>query len=513
MLHNNKKHLQLLAEREDQSKRINNLVLKADNKPTDVPTDDEVKRSDLYAKITTKLAASERNLQETGEREKRFKEEWSQALANAESAQQAMEEMQSKHLKRWAELAEENPGAVSENGQAPAKTNAGEIITLQHKLTQALENVRQAETTRKTLEEAVTMNGSLQAKLEEIKAKYTALQHGRASSSSNNHTSSTSAGGITTPKPKSSSSSGTSAAPSAEKSEKPERSEKSEKSSEKLHRDYRRVRKDLAAATASKEAAKAKLERTEKERDSLNQTNSRLLMQAAEKDEMNAKSLSTILHLKQLSDQITKEKENLEQQVKSAQQLALAARLAANARVRVAEEFEKERKSMEAKVKEWEKKCEDLTEEKEGIESKLSQQKAKMSGLLKGTDVAKGRCYELVAESTKLQEEKHKMMESLAIAQKDAAEAAQLSNRLSQQSGGGAIASGFTAEQLSTQVAVLKNRLICPVCNARDKKCILLRCRHMFCKPCVDENLKNRSRKCPACACRFDTKDVADVWL
>jgi E3 ubiquitin-protein ligase BRE1 len=282
-----------------------------------------------------------------------------------------------------------------------------------------------------------------------------------------------------------------------------------------MHRDYRRMRKELAAVTASKEAAKAKLERTEKERDSLNQTNSRLLRQAAEKDEMNAKSLSTILHLKQLTDQITKEKENLEQQVKSAQQLSLAARLAANARERVTEEFEKERKALEAKLNFWEQKCEELAKEKEIADGKLSQQKAQMAGLLKDFKKAKDRCDELASESTSHQEEKQKMMEALAIAQREAVEAAQLSERLAQQSGsgGGGLPSRFTAEQLSTQVSVLKQRLVCPVCNHRDKKCILLRCRHMFCRPCVDENIKNRSRKCPACGQRFDTKDVQDVWL
>ena len=39
-------------------------------------------------------------------------------------------------------------------------------------------------------------------------------------------------------------------------------------------------------------------QRAEKERDALMKTNARLLKQSSEKDDMNAKSLSTILHLK-----------------------------------------------------------------------------------------------------------------------------------------------------------------------------------------------------------------------
>ena len=145
-------------------------------------------------------------------------------------------------------------------------------------------------------------------------------------------------------------------------------------------------------------------------------------------------------------------------------------------------------------------------------EGKLLQEKARMSKLISDAQKAKERCDELTSESTKLQEEKQKMMESLAVAQREASDAAKFTQQLAESQGGGMVA-GFTAEQLNTQVKVLKSRLACPVCNARDKKCILLRCRHMFCKQCVDENVKNRSRKCPACGQRFDTKDVADVWL
>jgi hypothetical protein len=43
---------------------------------------------------------------------------------------------------------------------------------------------------------------------------------------------------------------------------------KSQEKFEKMHRDYRRMCKELAAVTASEEAAKAELERTKKGRDS-----------------------------------------------------------------------------------------------------------------------------------------------------------------------------------------------------------------------------------------------------
>ena len=73
-------------------------------------------------------------------------------------------------------------------------------------------------------------------------------------------------------------------------------------------------------------------------------TNARLLKQSTEKDDMNAKSLSTILHLKHLTEQYEHEKALLEQEAKSAGQVSLAARLATNAKERVAEEALKEQK-------------------------------------------------------------------------------------------------------------------------------------------------------------------------
>jgi len=500
----------LMSEKEEQLKQINTLMLKEDKTASDIPTSEEVKRSDLYRELTSKLDASTRKLEELDSKSSIVKKEWSAALADAELSKKALEDMQTNFSKRWTELTEEKGESLDGpegEGESPGVGRAKEIILLQHKLTQALENVRQAETVRKTLDEAVSMNSSLQSKVDEFKSKYNALQAEKAArSSSSQGGNSSQSNNNSTPSKEGSSASKSKTSSSSTPTEKGERS------MDKLQRDYKRARKELAATIASKDAAKAKLERTEKEKEFLSQMNARLLKQASEKDEINAKSLSTILHLKQLSEQIAKEKENLEQQVKSAGQLALAARLASNARDRVAEEFSNEQKAMKGRLEELEKKCSVLATEKELAEGKLSQEKARMSGLIRDAHNAKKRCEELATQSTKSEEEKQKVIESLAVAKREASEATSLSQKLANSKGGGLVA-GFTAEQLSTQVSHLKNRLACPVCNVRDKKCILLRCRHMFCKQCVDENVKNRSRKCPACGGRFDTKDIADVWL
>ncbi len=72
-------------------------------------------------------------------------------------------------------------------------------------------------------------------------------------------------------------------------------------------------------------------------------TNVRLLKQGSEKDDMNAKSLSTILHLKQRNEELEKENAIIKQKAQAAQQLSLAARLASNAKDRVGEEALREK--------------------------------------------------------------------------------------------------------------------------------------------------------------------------
>ena len=102
------------------------------------------------------------------------------------------------------------------------------------------------------------------------------------------------------------------------------------------------------------------------------------------------------------------------------------------------------------------------------------------------------RCDELVSESRSREEEKQSLIESCAVAKKEAAEAKRKAvlSAAGSASSRGKGASQFTAEQLTIQVNNLKSRLACPVCNHRDKQVILVRCRHMFCRQCVDKNIK-----------------------
>jgi len=241
-----------------------------------------------------------------------------------------------------------------------------------------------------------------------------------------------------------------------------------------------------------------------------------LLVQITEKDDMNAKSLSTILHLKSMTEELTKERDNLEQQAKSGSQLALAARLAANAKDRLAEEFTKDKEELEAKVKQLESDLELAKTELDQIRSEQAEVAGKMTTL--NTELANAikRSDELVGDlDTKRTEVRH-LVDAVSKAEREAREANEQLQRFTEQAPGDTLAAGasnFTVDQLNTQISVLKNRLACPVCHYRDKECIIMRCRHMHCKQCVDERISNRSRKCPTCNNKFSEKDVEDIWL
>lgn len=59
----------------------------------------------------------------------------------------------------------------------------------------------------------------------------------------------------------------------------------------------------------------------------------------------------------------------------------------------------------------------------------------------------------------------------------------------------------------------LQKAVKCSVCQDRQKTVIISKCFHMFCKECVDNNLKSRNRKCPTCKKMFGQDDVKAVWF
>jgi E3 ubiquitin-protein ligase BRE1 len=487
------------------------------------------------------LKASSELTKELEDTLEKTRNNWSKAVANEKAAIATIDEMTTKFNKRWSELTgdsslDHTSKEGNEEGMLKIKEQALEITELQHKLDQALENVRQTESTRNSLKEALLLNGSIQSKLDEIKAKYAAVQAQRnnlvagnrasgvvnppaSTSSQNNKDKVTDQSSVSNSRDKES---GTPIAP-------PEKDATA--NNNKMDKMYRKARKDLAALKESKEIVKGKLDRSEKERESLGEANARLLKQIAEKDDVNAKSLSTILYLKGQTDVLLAEKHILEQQTKTAGQLALAARLATNAKDRFADEVAKEKSHLELRIEELENVRKQSKLEHDRLVSELAELQGKVSAEDSELQNARTRINELVEESAEQRERTSDLESAFSKANREAREAksklqlhmdnisaanAASSTATSTSIGSMRVAAGgseFTVEQLTTQISVLKSRLACPVCHERDKQCIIMRCRHMHCQQCVDDQISNRSRKCPTCNNKFSEKDVEDIWL
>ena len=139
-------------------------------------------------------------------------------------------------------------------------------------------------------------------------------------------------------------------------------------------------------------------------------------------------------------------------------------------------------------MKQLKQECNSIRMEKEQVESLLAQSKGLAVTITKDLDAARTRCDEMVSESNIKEDERKQLMESVAVVKKEAELAMKAAASSTGRSDGAA--SAFTMEQMNAQVKYLSNKIHCPVCNVRDKNCILLRCRHMFCHQCVDVNVK-----------------------
>lgn len=443
-------------------------------------SEEDAKKLETIESTTLQLKLANESIESLQRKLVEKTEQWSLALGNEKAALATLDDNLAKFNKRWNEVTEQNDD--EDNGVIRPETElAKELGEVRHQLAQALENVRQAETARENLKLAVTMNKEHQAKLEETKSKYVALQKSTMSNAARPET------------PREST------APAEKATAKSSRSSGNDKTFEK----YQKLKKDY-------QALRSRLDQAEKEREHYTESNFQLLKQVSEKDEMNAKSLSTILHLKKMTEKLNEERDTLEQTAKSASQLALAARLATNAKERVSEEVIREKKTLEDRVQELEELCSAKQAELDRVTSEWSEASGKMA--VKDSELANvlKRSDELVAENEQKREEVRKLADVVSKSERQAKDSKE---KLSEVMGQASSGESGAVEQLKTQISVLKSRLACPVCHYRDKECIILRCRHMHCKQCVDERISNRSRKCPTCNIKFSENDVGDIWL
>ena len=209
------------------------------------PTDEAIRKTPLFIDIMSKLRTSERLTAEHKKEAEKIRECWSAAKGDLDLAKKTLADMEGKHERRWAELISqysqhESTGKV-EASNLDGKdlfTNAKKTADLEIKLQQALESVSRMETVRATLNDALKMNEQLQSKLEDLKTKNAKMVAEKAAARASNKE----ADPLKSPELLKKPSSG------------------GDPAMEKLQRDYRRARKDMAAAQLSKDQAKLKQE-------------------------------------------------------------------------------------------------------------------------------------------------------------------------------------------------------------------------------------------------------------
>ncbi|KAI5806547.1 BRE1 E3 ubiquitin ligase-domain-containing protein [Peziza echinospora] len=65
----------------------------------------------------------------------------------------------------------------------------------------------------------------------------------------------------------------------------------------------------------------------------------------------------------------------------------------------------------------------------------------------------------------------------------------------------------------NSQLEALRSIALCSVCKSRWKDTAIRTCGHVFCKPCAEERITSRSRKCPSCSRAFAATDIISVYL
>jgi E3 ubiquitin-protein ligase BRE1 len=64
----------------------------------------------------------------------------------------------------------------------------------------------------------------------------------------------------------------------------------------------------------------------------------------------------------------------------------------------------------------------------------------------------------------------------------------------------------------------LNKRLKCTLCGDREKNAVISGaqgkgCMHVFCYECLENQIKDRNRKCPVCKHMFDKADIKRLYL
>ncbi|KUF89944.1 E3 ubiquitin-protein ligase BRE1 2 [Phytophthora nicotianae] len=166
--------------------------------------------------------------------------------------------------------------------------------------------------------------------------------------------------------------------------------------------------------------------------------------------------------------------------------------------------IESSKESLQAKEIELEK----LKEYIKSIEAEREASDAEKRKLMRDAEVAKTICATVEKSQQQMQQEKQKPCEECETHRKKIDEMERkLRNAKS------ASSTGELTDLERFELRDLQKLVNCSVCQDRRKDVIISKCFHMFCKECIENNLKSRNRKCPTCKKMFGHDDVKSVWF
>ncbi|KAF9195310.1 E3 ubiquitin-protein ligase bre1 [Haplosporangium sp. Z 767] len=119
---------------------------------------------------------------------------------------------------------------------------------------------------------------------------------------------------------------------------------------------------------------------------------------------------------------------------------------------------------------------------------------------------------ERLAELQSLLKERTEAYENEAYARRRLVEETDSMKRKIEERAKSESSSGEHSEATKQAARYLK-LLKCPACDVNFKSHVILRCMHVFCKSCMDNQMEYRQRKCPTCRENFGAKDVKEIYL
>lgn len=68
-------------------------------------------------------------------------------------------------------------------------------------------------------------------------------------------------------------------------------------------------------------------------------------------------------------------------------------------------------------------------------------------------------------------------------------------------------------KDIEDELHIYKKLMKCNSCHIRDKNAVTTKCMHAFCRQCLDTRIETRQRKCPNCGEPFGANDVRPLYL